>query len=98
MYVFYYWTCRYTGFNYIIMCIISLAPPTLINHKICEVKYQFMHHLHMLKTCIFAAKICKILCASCIVLRIRQLNSKGGERSTSEIHTFDADACDLSVS
>ena len=49
----------------------------------------------MLKTCILATYICKILLASRIVLRVRQLSSKG--KSTNENH-FDALICDLSVS
>ena len=63
-----------------IPCTISLAPPTIINHKLCEVNYQFLHLLHMLKTCILATKICKIFLASRIVLRVRQLNSKGVDK------------------
>ena len=62
---------------YIILCTISLAPPTLINHKLAEVNYFFFILLDMLTTCILATLICKIFLASRMVLRERQQNSKG---------------------
>ena len=52
---------HYIKFDVIyILCTISLAPPTLINDKLCEVNYKLLHHLRMLKTCILATSICKI--------------------------------------
>ena len=78
-----------------ILCTRSLAPPTSIFHKMRKINYTFLHLLHMLKTCILASQSCKIFLSSHIVLRVRQLNSKGG---TSENHTFDADDRGLFVS
>ena len=64
--------------------------------NIREDTYYFTHLLHMPKTSILATKVCKILLASRIALRLKQLRDyKRG--STSKNHTFDADAGDFSL-
>ena len=47
-----------------ILCTISLAPPSVINHKNDEVS------LHILEICILATEICNMLIASRFVLRV----------------------------
>ena len=67
-------------YNIYILYTISLAPPTLINNKLCEINYYFLYLLQMLKACILATKTCKMFLASRIVLRVSQQNSKGGRQ------------------
>ena len=74
----------------VILCTISEAPNTLINHKNSEVGYKFSIFAYAQEMHFCCLKMQNIPCVLCYEYFVR--------RSTSENHTFYTDSCDLCTS
>ena len=74
-----------------ILCTISLAPPTLINHKLCEVNYYFFAFIAKAQDMHFGYINMKNI--PCIAYCVTSKTTKFYRGSTSENHTFDSDTC-----